>query len=139
MKFSKNKDFRKVVLTISLSFSVIAGVVVWLRHPETQLNPQELVMIVALSLVLIFALYLAFRRLRDVKQNLPADDELSKSIMRRTGATSYYVSLYVWLVLMMFEARIDLERSSLIGAGILGMAVVFALSWLYHRFIRPAA
>jgi hypothetical protein len=43
---------------------------------------------------------------------------------------SYYISIYFWLVLMNFSDRIKLESHSLIGAGVLGMAIIFALCWL---------
>ena len=61
---------------------------------------------------------------------------MSKGILRRGAATSYYVSLYMWLAFMFFEEQINLERSTLIGAGILGMAVIYGLSWVYHSYIR---
>ena len=86
--------------------------------------------------VLAFAIVVVFRRLKSAKQNLPAEDEMSKSILRRGAATSYYVSMYMWLAFMFFEERIALERSTLIGAGILGMALIYALSWVYHMYIK---
>ncbi len=55
-------------------------------------------------------------------------------LINRDAATSYYLSLYFWLALMMFEERISLERSTLIGVGITGMAILYALSWIYHRY-----
>jgi len=81
-----------------------------------------------------FALFLGFRRLRSLKENLPAEDEMSKKILQKGAATSYYLSLYFWLALMMFEERISLDRSTLIGVGITGMAILYALSWIYHRY-----
>jgi hypothetical protein len=57
-------------------------------------------------------------------------------ILRKGAATSYYVSIYMWLAFMFFEEYIDLERRTLIGAGILGMALIYALSWFYHNYIR---
>ena len=125
-------------MIIALSMSALSGLVVYLLSPDLEVNINEVLMVVGVILVVGFALFLAFRRMRDIKSDLPAEDEFSKKIMRRAGATSYYVSLYLWLALMMFEEIIALERSSLIGAGIMGMALIFALSWIYHRYIRTA-
>ena len=125
-------------MIIALSMSALSGLVVYLLSPDLEVNLNEVLMVVGVILVVGFALFLAFRRMRDIKSDLPAEDEFSKKIMRRAGATSYYVSLYLWLALMMFEEIIALERSSLIGAGIMGMALIFALSWIYHRYIRTA-
>jgi peptidoglycan/LPS O-acetylase OafA/YrhL len=92
-------------------------------------------MVVAL-VILVYGVLVILKGIRDAKNKLPAQDELSKKILIRGAATSYYISIYLWLAIMYFEERIELERSSLIGAGILGMAIIFALSWIYHRFIR---
>jgi uncharacterized membrane-anchored protein len=136
MKNTAKKDFRKAVLIIALSFSAVSGIVVWLRNTQTALNAAEILMMAGTVLVVGFALFLAFRRIRDARADLPAEDELSKRLMQKAAGTSFYVSLYLWLALMMFEARIPLERSTLIGAGILGMAILFALSWIFHRYLR---
>ncbi len=132
----KTNDFRKTILLITTSCGVLAGVFVWLRSSEKVINPSEVGMIGAVVLMVGFALFLGFRRLRSLKENLPAEDEMSKKILRRGAATSYYVSMYMWLAFMFFEERINLERSTLIGAGILGMAVIYALSWIYHMYIK---
>ncbi len=88
--------------------------------------------------VLAFAIVVVFRRLKSAKQKLPAEDEMSKRILQRSTATAYHLSLYMWLAFMFFEERIELERSTLIGAGILGMAIIYALSWVYHSYIRKS-
>ena len=130
----KTNDYRKTILLITTSCGVLAGVFVWLRSSEKVINLSEVGMIGAVVLMVGFALFLGFRRLRSLKENLPAEDEMSKKILRKGAATSYYLSLYFWLALMMFEERISLERSTLIGVGITGMAILYALSWIYHRY-----
>lgn len=121
---------------VVLAVALITSFTYWLIFHSDEMDLQEILMIGALVLVVGFALFLAFRRLRDAKAKLPTEDEMSRKIMRRGAATSYYISIYMWLVIMYFEDRIDLERSSLIGAGIMGMAIIWAISWLYHRYIR---
>ncbi len=126
------------VFVAILSVSLLTGMIFSIVHSEVPLNLKESSLIIILLVVLVFAIFFAFRRLRSAKQNLPAEDEMSKKILRKSAATSYYVSIYMWLAFMFFEEHIDLERSTLIGAGILGMALVYALSWIYHNYIRPS-
>lgn len=121
-----------------LSVVVLTTMIWWLVRSETEFDLKQSLMIIIQFVVVAFAIVLAFRRLKSVKQNLPAEDEMSKGILRRGAATSYYVSLYMWLAFMFFEEHIDLERRTLIGAGILGMALIYALSWVYHKYIRPS-
>jgi len=134
----KGKAFARTAFLISFSTSVIVGLVIWMIQAKPKPDFQEILMITAVVLMALFALILAFRRMRDVKNKLPVEDELSRGLKRRGAASSYYVSLYMWLLIMIFEEKISLERSTLIGGGIIGMAVIFALAWVFHRFIRPS-
>ena len=42
----------------------------------------------------------------------------------------YYISIYFWLFIMYVSDKTSLEAHSLVGGGILGMAVIFLLCWL---------
>ena len=129
---------RKAILIAVLAVSVLATMVIWFIRSGATLDFGGSSIMVIQFVVLAFAIVVVFRRLKSAKQKLPAEDEMSKSILRRGAATSYYVSMYMWLAFMFFEERIDLERSTLIGAGILGMAIIYALSWVYHSYIRKS-
>jgi hypothetical protein len=54
--------------------------------------------------------------------------------MQKTAAWSYYVSLYLWLAIMYLSDKFKYETHTIIGAGILGMAVIFAICWLVFNF-----
>jgi hypothetical protein len=129
-------NIRKATFIAVLAVSVLVTMIFWFVRSGATLDFGGSSIIIIQFVVLAFAIIVVFRRLKSAKQNLPAEDEMSKGILRKGAATSYYVSLYMWLAFMFFEDRIDLERSTLIGAGILGMAVIYALSWVYHNFIR---
>jgi peptidoglycan/LPS O-acetylase OafA/YrhL len=87
------------------------------------------IVFVLVALALIFGI----RRLRSERRGEPAEDELSKKIMQRAASTAYYVSLYWWLVLVYLSNSWQMETESLIGTGILGMAIIVALSWVYYK------
>ncbi len=127
---------RKTMFIAVLSVAVLVTLIMWWVRAGSSLETKGSFMIAIQVVVVVFAVFFAFRRLKSAKQNLPTEDEMSKKILRRGAATSYYVSMYMWLAVMFFEERIDLERSTLIGAGILGMAVIYALSWIYHMYIK---
>ena len=129
-------NVRKAIFLAVLAVSVMVSMIYWLIKSGTTLDMKGSLLIGIQFVVVGFAIILVFKRLRSVKQQLPAEDEMSKNILRRGAATSYYVSLYMWLVLMFFADSIKLEKYSLIGAGILGMAIIYALSWVYHMYFK---
>jgi peptidoglycan/LPS O-acetylase OafA/YrhL len=128
---------RSIIIGI-LAVLVLGTLVIWMLNSEGPITGTAIGIGVIQVVVLVFAGLVIYRRWTAAKNKLPAEDEMSKKILRRGAATSYYVSLYLWLALMFFEERIALERSTLIGAGILGMAVIYGLSWLYHNYIRKS-
>jgi peptidoglycan/LPS O-acetylase OafA/YrhL len=128
---------RSIIIGI-LAVLVLGTLVIWMLNSEGPITGTAIGIGVIQVVVLVFAGLVIYRRWTAAKNKLPAEDEMSKNILRRGAATSYYVSLYLWLALMFFEERIALERSTLIGAGILGMAIIYGLSWLYHNYIRKS-
>jgi peptidoglycan/LPS O-acetylase OafA/YrhL len=129
---------RKAVIIAVLAFLVLGTMLLWLLNSDSTFKGSSYLMIGIQVIVLAFAVLVVIRRWTARKQNLPAEDEMSKRILQRGAATSYYLSLYLWLALMFFEESIKLERSTLIGAGILGMAILYGLSWVYHFYIKQS-
>jgi hypothetical protein len=93
-------------------------------------NVQEILMAAIALLVVAFAVYLGFSRLRSHRRGEPNEDELSRTLMTRASSLAYYISIYLWLFVMYISDKTTLSAHSLVGAGIAGMAVVFVLCWL---------
>jgi peptidoglycan/LPS O-acetylase OafA/YrhL len=135
---------KKAFLTAVIALLVVGTIAAWIINAERssvtglKINGSTILMMAVAVIILVYGALVILKGFRDAKNKVPPRDELSRKILRRGAATSYYVSIYLWLALMYFEERIELERSSLIGAGILGMAIIFGLAWLYYRFISKA-
>lgn len=129
---------RKAIIIAFLAVLVLGTMLIWFLNSDNTIKGSSYLMIGIQVVVLAFAVLVVVRRWTARKHQLPAEDEMSKRILQRGAATSYYLSLYLWLVLMFFEERINLERSTLIGAGILGMAILYGLSWVYHNYFRQS-
>ena len=129
---------RKAVIIVLLALLVLTSMIIWMINSGSSFELKGILMIGIQVVMVVFATVVLYRRMRSARQKMPAEDEMSKSITRRGAASSYYVSIYMWLALMLFEDRIKLEGHSLIGAGILGMALIYGLSWIYHMYIKPS-
>jgi peptidoglycan/LPS O-acetylase OafA/YrhL len=125
---------KKVVLVFIISALVLITTGLWFFNSSAGLKPIDLTGFGIIILVVVFALYTGFKRLSSLKRGEPAEDELSKKVMRNTAALSYYISLYLWLAIMYFSDKLKFETHTLIGAGILGMAVVFGICWLVFNY-----
>jgi peptidoglycan/LPS O-acetylase OafA/YrhL len=124
---------KKSMLAIIVVVLVILSSLLWILNAETLVMGEGLQFLIIAALV-VFGLFFAYRRLTSEKRGEPVEDEFSKKVVQKAAAFSYYVSIYLWLVIMYLTDKLKPETDIMFGWGILGMAVVFALSWLYFNF-----
>ena len=117
-----------VVLLVAILVLITTGL--WLYSASGNLKPFDLVSVGVIILVVSFAFLVGFKRLKSARRGEPVEDELSKKVLLKTAAWSYYISLYLWVAMLFIKDRINLDTEELLGAGILGMAISFAICWL---------
>jgi hypothetical protein len=121
---------KKAIVSFVIGALVLASLALWAIKGRLSGNIRE-IWTGAIVLVLVgFALLLGLMRVRSLRRGEPAEDELSRKIMGRASSLSYYVSIYLWLFVMYISEKTSLPAHSLIGGGILGMAVIFLFCWL---------
>jgi peptidoglycan/LPS O-acetylase OafA/YrhL len=125
---------KKTVLVFVVTALVLITTGIWYFSTNEPLKPFDLLTFGIIVMVVSFAVFLGFKRLTSAKRGEPAEDELSKKIMRKASSVSYYISLYLWLAIGYFSEKINYETHTIIGAGILGMAVIFLICWLVINF-----
>jgi peptidoglycan/LPS O-acetylase OafA/YrhL len=125
---------KKAVIVFIVAALVIITTLVWIFSGSGKINPVELVSLGVIILVVAFAIFIGYKRFTSVKRGEPAEDEMSKKVMQRTSSLAYYISLYMWLAIMYFSDKFKYETHTVIGGGILGMAVIFGICWLVFNF-----
>ena len=124
---------KKSYLALIISALVLATAILWAVSSKTTLT---LAGITQFSIILVlagFGAYLGLSRLKSERRGEPSEDEMSKKIMVKTSSTSFYISIYAWLAIMYYSDKTKLETHTLIGAGILGMAVIFFVCWIFYK------
>ena len=125
---------KKAVIIFIVAALVIAAAILWFMSSSGNLKPVDFASITVLIIVEGFALFIGFKKLSSARRGEPVEDELSKKVMRKTSSLSYYISLYLWLVIMYFSDKFEYETHTIIGGGILGMAVIFTVCWLVFNY-----
>jgi ABC-type transport system involved in multi-copper enzyme maturation permease subunit len=93
----------------------------------------ELIQFGVIALLVAFALWIGLSRFKSERRGEPAEDELSKKIMTKASSLAYFISIYMWLVIMYLTDRNKYETDLMFGTGILGMGVIFAVCWIIIR------
>ncbi|TNF43865.1 MAG: hypothetical protein EP310_04035 [Bacteroidetes bacterium] len=125
---------KKTVILFIVAGLVIVSLIVWQFKGFSRFNPADILHIGIIILVVAFALFVGFKRLTSVKRGEPTEDEMSVKILQKTASFSYYISLYLWVFLLFIKDRITFDTEELIGTGILGMAITYALVWIFLNF-----
>lgn len=125
---------KKSFIVLIVAGLVLGTTALWLFNSQGETNTMDLIHFGVIMLVVGFAIFLGVQRLRNVKRGEPAEDELSKKVLQRTAATSYYISLYIWVFLLFLKDRVRFDTEQLLGTGILAMAVTFGVVWLLYNF-----
>ena len=81
-----------------------------------------------------FAIFFGIDRIRSIKSKEPCEDELSKKIITKASSLAFYISVFFWILLMLISSSTTMETRSLIGTGIMGMSLIFFLSWAGVKF-----
>lgn len=124
----------KSFFVLILAAVVLISLGVWAYYAvKKQFVIEDLLIFGFLLLVVGFAIFIGARHLASEKRGEPAADEMSKRIMQKTAASSYYISLYLWVALIFVNSSRELDTETVIGGGIIGMSLIFALSWLYYK------
>ncbi|MBK7172400.1 MAG: DUF2178 domain-containing protein [Bacteroidales bacterium] len=124
---------KRSVLAIIVSALILLSSLVWLFN-SASITWGENIQLIIIMVIVAFGLYFAYRRLTSVKRGEPAEDEYSRKVLQKAAALSFYISIYLWLVIMYLTDKFKPETDVMFGWGILGMAVIFALSWVYFNF-----
>ena len=126
---------RKSLIIILLSALVLVTTLIWLiNSPALDEFPGIFIPLILL-IIIGFGIFIGVRRIRSIKSGQPAEDELSRKIMQKASSASYYFSIYLWLLLMYLSDKSEWETHTLIGAGILGMAIILVLCWIFFKMI----
>jgi hypothetical protein len=125
-----SKSMKRTIIIFVIAALVIFTLILWALNAKLSGNIQEILMIAIAFIVVGFAVYIGIVRVKSSLRKEPLEDELSKKVMTKTSSLSYYISIYLWLFIGFISDRTTMPTHTLIGVGILGMTVIFFLSWI---------
>lgn len=125
---------KKAIIVFIVTGLVLLTAVLWYFSSPAGFNTMDLLHGGIILILLGFAVFVGFKRLSNARRGEPAEDELSKKILQKTAALSYYVSLYIWVFLIFLKDRVSFDTEELLGTGVLAMAVTFGITWLVLNF-----
>jgi len=126
----------RLILSVVITVLILISLYFWWSNTlPAPLGWYEFSTIGIIFILVGFVIFFTIRRVLSLVRHEPAEDEYSKQLMTRASSCAYYISIYLWLAVMYFSDRVQLENHTLIGLGIAGMALVFFFSWIGIKLI----
>lgn len=126
-------------MKIFYPFSLMSGfmVVSWIRLFQSGFNEDTGILlatsIIHMTMILILfvlGIILGIKRKKATEEGFPEDDELSEKIVRKSGGISFYLTLFIWLILLFINSFIEIDSRLIFSYGFIGMSVTFVITWL---------
>ncbi|MBT4121890.1 hypothetical protein HOE31_02990 [bacterium] len=138
-----NNEKKKITMMFILIATLLFGLVpfILLTKRSGELQTGNMLGILVVIIIALLAAVIGVKRIKDLKQGQPVEDELSKKVLNVAGARSFYMSLYWLLAIMLLQPVIAdilfdsemLDAEQALGGGITGMAIIWFLNWLYYQ------
>ncbi len=119
---------KKIFILFSiLSLAIIIGLVFLAKSLFiTGFDSNSVWIFIVIAISIGFLSFILKGLYSDMKDGIPFKDERSKKIKLYAAGYSYVASIYVWLVLLIFQKYFD--KDDLILIGMLGMVISFGIS-----------
>jgi len=108
----------------------------WIVEPvESASSVLEYIFVGIILTFFLIGIYLGYGQIRRKKQGFPDEDELSKKIVQKAAAISFYSSILLWLSLIYIHSHLQIEIKWLLSIGMIGMAILFVAIWLVINYV----
>ena len=113
---------------------ILISLFTWSNSVTSNLMTIEKIQYVVILLLVVFGILIGIGRILSLKKKEPLNDEMTIKILTKSSSISYYISLYLWVIILILKDRYKYDTEIWIGTGIISMSVVFVLSFIVVKF-----
>ena len=122
---------KKIFLPIFILTWTLVLTGLWIIQPTNSTSSVlEYIFVGVIFLFFLLGSFFGYARMKRKKQGLPEEDELSRKIAQKSAAISFYLSVVLWLTLIFIQSHFFIDIKWLLSSGMIGMAIIFVISWL---------
>lgn len=130
MKFSVSDLVGSVVMV------ALCSMVVFLNYGRGVRGPLLIFSILFWSTIAGYCIFKEIERIKRQNSKEPLKDEFTKKVRIKASYYAFHASIWWWFSILCFiiYSKTTIPIYWLIGGGILGMQIIFIVSWFYTRF-----
>jgi len=137
MKVPVKEKIRLVL--IAIFFELFLGLPLvwkgfWMIYKDLKLPWGVLFLFLGLAASVLTLLYIV-HTVRQFHKGIPRKDERTRSVVQKSAAKAFFISLYLQIVLIFFKTDYEkMDPSLLVFYQIFAMLLIFGLCWLWYHF-----
>lgn len=118
------------VFLLTVSLTAIVGIIYFATTLYLQGYSIVAMLLIVTTVVFIWKVsFFLGKYYRDLLLGMPIRDERTKKVRMYAAGYAYFISLYIWLILLMFHKYLEYDDTLILG--LLGMGFSFGLSWFF--------
>lgn len=122
----------KTSLLLILAGAVTFTMALWLYSTQEALTSFEYIVAGLVFVIVVVSIVVGLRRLKEAKQGIPPEDELSIQIKQKAAAVAFSFSFIVWTMILIFLGNENIGHTIPIGIGIVSTGLLFLILWAYY-------
>lgn len=122
----------KTSLLLILAGTVTFTMSLWLYSTQEALNSFEYIVAGLVFVIVVISMIVGLRQIKEAKQGIPPEDELSIQIKQKAAAVAFSFSFIVWTVILIFLGDENISPTIPIGIGIVLNGLLFLILWGYY-------
>ncbi len=127
MKNFKNEKLLGIALLVAAAIEIFS-----IGDFDFYLTAKIIVILVMILGGLVIYILGAWKKKKDIENNIIIDDEMTIKIKVYAGNKSFQLSLYLWILIFIFNGLFH-EAEAMLGTGILGPALIYVACLKYYK------
>jgi peptidoglycan/LPS O-acetylase OafA/YrhL len=132
---TRNEKIRLIIIGVISLVVIVTGAMFAIGSFRNKEIMGGVLGIIIALIILIFAVMVYKRGNKDMKNGFPLQDERSKRVLEKASSLSFYVSLYLLLLVGFLSDDLipfrDISQATSVSVGC--MALLFLVSWIYYN------
>lgn len=120
---------KKLLLPFTISILTLISLFIWINSSKQELLLIEKIQYLVILLLVVFGISIGIGRIKSHSRNEPIDDEMTKLVLMKSSSVSFFLSLFIWIIILILKDRYVYDTEIWIGTGILTMSCVFVFSF----------
>ena len=122
------------IIAFTISIILLLSVAILIFSSGTAQGTTDILQKIIILILAGFGIFAGFRRLGSKTRMEPAEDELSKKVMRKASSLSFFISIYIWVAMLYLKNKFALDSDQVIGSGIIAMSLTLFICWIIFHF-----